>query len=237
MTDTKNPSSPVASEVQKLFNLGAHLGHKKNRLFPKSRKYVYKIINGVSIIDLSQTVGQLETAKAAMIRFAKEEKVVLVVATKKIASQTVLEYCKKNNIPSITNKWLPGLLTNFDTIIKNVKKLKTLKEQKEQGEWNKFVKHEQVQLEKELSKLEKFYGGLVTLEMRPDVLFLIDIKKEKNAVKEAIAYHIPVVALVDTNSNPDQVEFPIVANDDTDGVIRYIVTEVLDTYTKNRKSA
>ncbi len=233
MTDTKQTDS----DVQKLFELGAHLGHKKNRLYPKSRKYIYKIINGVSIIDLSQTITQLEEAKKAMTQYALEGKTVLVVATKKVASQFVQDFAQTNNLSSITNKWLPGLLTNFDTIIKNVKKLKDLKEQKTQGEWTKFVKHEQVQLEKQLTKLEKFYGGLEALDKRPDVLFIVDIKKEKNAVKEAIGYHIPVVALVDTNSNPDQVDFPIVANDDAAIVVEHIVREVLESYSKHKKSA
>lgn len=236
MADTKKQTLDINAEVKKLFELGAHLGHKKNRLYPKSRRYIYKIINGVSIIDLSQTVGQLDEAKKAIAQFAQEGKNVLVVATKKVAGQFVQDYCRENNIAYITNKWLPGLLTNFDTIIKNVKKLRDLKTQKEAGEWNKFIKYEQVQLEKELFKLEKFYGGLIALEKKPDVLFVVDIKKEKNAVKEATAYHLPVVALVDTNSNPELVKYAIVANDDTAEVIKHIVTEVLSTYVKAKKT-
>lgn len=234
MTDQTKQSINVDKETKKLFELGAHLGHKKNRLHPKSRKYIYKIINGVSIIDLTLTVDQLEKAKKALSQAKKEGKNLLVVATKKVAAQFVAELSKEHNIPAVTSKWLPGLLTNFDTIIKNVKRLKKMQEEKTTGEWEKYVKHERIQMDKEIIKLSKFYGGLVYLEKRPDILLVVDIKKEKNAVSEARMYNLPIVALTDTNTNPELVNHPLVINDDSAEVVHYVIRELIEAYVKGK---
>jgi len=118
--------------------------------------------------------------------------------------------------------------------MKNVKKLVTMKEEKEKGEWNKFVKHEQIKLQKKLFKLEKFYGGIIALKKLPDALFVIDVKKEKNAVKEATEMNIPVIAITDTNVDPATVNYPIPANDDSASSIEYLVKEITEAYTKNK---
>jgi small subunit ribosomal protein S2 len=220
------------TDVKQLFELGAHLGHKKNRLHPKSRKFIYKIINGVSIIDLTLTVDQLTAAKKALSEAKKNEKTLLIVATKKVAAQYVAELSHEHKIPAVTSKWLPGLLTNFDTIIKNVNKLKKMQEEKTTGEWEKYVKHERTQMDKEITKLSKFYGGLVYLERRPDMLLIVDIKKEKNAVSEARMYNLPIVALTDTNTNPELVTFPIVINDDSAEVVHHVIKELVEAYVK-----
>ncbi|NTU46318.1 30S ribosomal protein S2 [Candidatus Roizmanbacteria bacterium] len=230
MSDTQTLTKEQTEEVQALFNLGAHLGHKKNRLHPKAKKYLYKIVNGVSIIDLPTTVVSLEKARNAMKEAGKEGKTVLFVATKKIANQFTAELCEKNGIPYITMKWMPGLLTNFDTIMKNVHNLKSLRAARESGEWEKYVKHERIQLDKKIARLDRFYGGLVNLDKKPDILYVIDIRKEKNAVKEAKQNNLKVVAIVDTNSNPDEVHLPIVVNDDAAGVVEYVVTEIVKAY-------
>lgn len=229
MVDT---NTQIDKETQALFELGAHLGHKKNRLHPKARKFVYKILNGVSIIDLTQTVKHLGSAKHILTQYAKEDKVLLVVATKKIIGQYTAELCGSHSIPYITTKWLPGLLTNFDTIIKNVKKMNEMREQKLNGEWEKFVKHERIQMDKQLAKLEKFYAGLSTLTKKPDIILVVDIKKEKNAVNESNMNNIPVVAIADTNSNPDVVKYPVVINDDSAQVMQYIIKDIVETFAK-----
>lgn len=225
-----NLTANQTQELEKLFQLGAHLGHKKNRLHPKARRFVYKIVNGISIIDLTKTVVHLEKAKEVLKKYAKEGKTVLVVVTKKVASHEAADICSKNGIPAVTTKWLPGLLTNFDTIMKNVRKLQTLKDQQLTGEWDKYVKHERIQLTKEMGKLEKLYGGLLSLQKRPDLLFIVDIKKEKNAVTEAKKNNIPVVAIADTNSNPEQVDYPIVVNDDSPTVVQSVIADMLQSY-------
>jgi len=217
--------------VQVLFEAELHLGHKKNRLHPRARKYVYRIDNGVSIIDLTQTVNQLKNAKDFIAKLRKEEKTLLVVATKKVANQVVSEFCRSHKISFITTKWLPGLLTNFETLAKNIKKLNDLKAAEAQGDWGNLAKHEVVKLKKECAKLEKFYGGISTLVKHPDALFIIDSKKEANAVIEAAKSKIPVVAITDTNTDPSSVTYPIVANDDSPKSIEYLIAELLKSYT------
>ncbi len=217
-------------QVEELFAAGAHLGHKANRVHPKTNKYIYSFENGVSIIDLTKTVDYLEKAKQFVSELGKNEKVLLVISTKKIVSNLTQELCQKNNLPFINTKWPAGLLTNFEMISKNVKKLNSMKEEKEKGEWNKFVKHEQVKLDKELNKLIKFYGGIANLKKLPDALFVIDIKKEKNSVKESGEMKIPVVAVTDTNVNPDPIDYPIPGNDDSATSIEYFLKEIIGAY-------
>jgi len=224
----------ITAEVEKLFAAGVHLGHKKNRLHPKARKYVYKIVNGTAVIDLTKTVVQIQNAIAFLKKQAKEDKVLLVVATKKTISQFVGDYCKEHEIPYITVKWMPGLLTNFETLMKNVKKMKELEESKTRGEWDKFVKHERTQMNRLLGRLKRLYAGLSDLKGKPDVMFIVDIKKEKNALEEARQHHIPVIALSDTNANPEVVTYPIVGNDDSSTAAEIVISQVLESYAKSK---
>lgn len=216
-------------EIETLFRLGAHLGHKKNRLHPRARKHVYQIISGTSVIDLTATVKQLDAAKKYLREAAAEGKSVMVVGTKKTASSFIRSYCTEHGVPFIASKWLPGLLTNFKTLINNVKKLKeyeaTLKD-----ETNKAPKHERTKMQKDLSKLERLYGGIKHIIARPDILLIVDTKKEKNAVKEAHTFGIPIVGIADTNADPDDIAYPVVANDDTAEVVEYILTALIEAY-------
>lgn len=224
----------INTQVEELFKIGAHLGHKKNRVHPKAKKYIYTVESGVSVIDLTKTVELLEKALNFVTKLSKEQKTLLVVVTKRISSQFTKELCQKNMIPYVAVKWPAGLLTNFEMIMKNVKKLIHMKEEKEKGEWNKFVKHEQFKLAKILNRLERFYGGLTELTKLPDALFVIDIKKEKNSVLEAQSHKIPVMAVVDTNVNPDLITYPVPANDDSLPSIEYFVTKVVEAYVKGK---
>jgi len=217
-------------KVKELFEAGVHLGHKSNRVHPKTNKYIYTFENGVSIIDLNKTADYLEKAKKFVSELGTNEKVLLVVCTKKIASNLTKELCTKNNLLFINTKWPAGLLTNFETIIKNIKKLNLMKEEKKKGEWSKFVKHEQVKLDKNLNKLEKFYGGIINLKKLPDALFIIDIKKEKNSVKESGEMKIATIAVTDTNVNPDPIDYPIPGNDDSLTSIEYFLKEIIEAY-------
>lgn len=220
-------------KVEELFAVGAHLGHKSNRVHPKTNKYIYSFENGVSIIDLTKTTVFLEKAKKYVSELGANKKILLVVCTKKIASNLTKELCAKNNLLFINTKWPAGLLTNFEMIIKNVKKLNSMKEEKEKGEWSKYVKHEQVKLDKDLNKLEKFYGGIANLKKLPDALFVIDIKKEKNSVKEAGEMKITTVAVTDTNANPDPIDYPISGNDDSITSIEYFLKEIIEAYSSS----
>ncbi len=222
--------SDTLSRAKKLFDLGAHLGHRKNRLHPRARKFVYQVVDGVSIIDLEKTIGQIDTAKAFLKQAGAEDKSLLICATKKNIAAHAMKLAGETGSHFITTKWLPGLFTNFDTIAKNVKKLRTLRDQKLAGEWGKFVKHEQVALEKEMKKLERLYSGIVTMTKTPDVVLIVDTKREKNAVTESAKIKIPSIAIVDTNCNPDEITYPIVLNDDTPGALEAVLTEVAAVY-------
>lgn len=217
-------------EVEKLFEIGAHLGHKKNRLHPKARKNVYQMVNGTSIIDLTKTIDQLEKAKKYLTEQAKEGKKILVVGTKKSANTFIREYCDKNSISYIATKWLPGLLTNFNNIAKNVQKLKEQIEYEKTDEFKSMVKHERIKMQKNIVKLQRLYSGILNMDQKPDILLIIDIKKEKNAVKEATYYKIPIVAIADTNGDPTTVKFPVVANDDDTIVVEHILKQMLESY-------
>ena len=187
------------------------------------------------MIDLTKTTKLLDEAKQFIQELAKQKKLFLLVATKKIASSQIQTLCQKTSIPYVTAKWPAGLLTNFETITKNIKKLSQMKKDKEEGAWNKYVKHDRIKLEKQLLKLERAYGGLIQLEKLPDAFFIVDIKKEKNAVIEARKKNIPVVAITDTNVDPDLVDFPIPANDDSLSSIEYIVNQIVEAYIKAKK--
>jgi small subunit ribosomal protein S2 len=219
-------------KINDFFNAEVHLGHKKNRVHPKAKKFIYKMENGVSIIDLTITLDQINKSKEFLKRSLKEGKSVLVIATKKIASQIITNFCKTNDISYITSKWPPGLLTNFNTLIKNIEKLKKLKESKESGEWEKIPKHERVFKNKSINKLEKFYGGITKIDKKPDILIIFDTKKENNAVDEAKKMNVTVIAVIDTNCNPEEVNYPIVANDDSPKAIECIINELFSEIKK-----
>ena len=223
-------------KVADLFEAGCHLGHKINRVHPKAKKYIYSIENGVSVIDLTKTVPLLEEAVAFVKTLAADNKTLLVVATKKVSVAVISKMCSDAGIPYVSLKWPAGLLTNFEMISRNMKKLVEMKEKRDAGEWKKLVKHEQVQLQKELTKLEKFYRGILPLKKIPDAIFVIDVKKEKNAVTESRAMKIPAIAVVDTNVDPNSVDYPIPGNDDSLGSIEYFAKEVIGTYVRHKKA-
>ncbi len=225
----------IQSEIEELFKAGAHLGHKTNRVHPRARKYIYTVQQGTSIIDLTQTVDLINKAKTYITSLASEQKMLLVVVTKRLVSTFTQELCKEHGLPYVTMKWPAGLLTNFETIAKNVKKLRTMKEEKASGAWDKFVKHEQTQLNKLMVRLDKFYGGLVEMNRLPDAILIVDIKKEKNAVDEAKKMNIPTIAIVDTNVNPDLVMYPVPANDDSMTSIQHLLKELVGAYVTTKQ--
>ncbi len=222
----------INDRIEKLFKLNAHLGHKSNRIHPKAKKFIYRIDEGVSIIDLTKTIDLLDKAKKFVADLSAESKKILFVVTKKNIASITEKVCKEKNLPYITVKWPAGLLTNFETLLKNINKLKSMEEEKANGSWNKFVKHEQVKLQKQLNRLNKFYGGLVSVTRLPDALFIVDTKKEKTAILEAVRTNIPVIAIVDTNVDPEQIKFPIPANDDSPETVEFIIKEIAKAYSK-----
>lgn len=214
---------------------GIHFGHKSQKVHPRSKKYIHKIDNGVSIIDLFKTAVELDRAREFVFNLGKENKNILFIATKKQARPIVKELCIANNINYMTNKWTGGFATNFEEIHKNVKKITSMKKAKEMGEWNQFPKHEIVKLDKKLMKLLKIYEGVENMEKLPDAFFIVDLKKENNAAIEAQMKKIPVVAIADTNINPEIVEYPIPGNDDALTSIKYLTEQIVEAYIDGRK--
>lgn len=223
------------TKPEELLSAGVHLGHRKQKIDPASKKYIYKIESGVSIIDLFKTAPQLDKALEFVNQLGTQGKVLLFVATKKGAKEIVEETCKKFNYPYLTSKWVGGFLTNFTEINKNVTLLNDLKKQKETGDWMQFVKHERIYLEKKMNRISSTYEGVTKLAKVPDALFIIDIKKEKNSVNEATRLGIPTVALVDTNSDPMLVDYPIVGNDDALSSVQFIVDKIAEAYEEGLK--
>lgn len=231
-TFSMNKTTTSPAEIKEFFEAGLHLGHKKNRLHPKARKFVYRIEKGVSIIDLTMTGNQLKKAEDFLQQAGKDKKTLLVVATKKVAVPTATKLAEEHTLSYVTNKWLPGLLTNFETIIKNVKKLEELKEKKSDESWEKLTKHERGKIQKHIARLEHFYGGITMLTKVPDIIFIVDVKKESNAVQEAKRSGIPVIGIVDTNADPENIDYPIIANDDSPKAVEFLIQRLISAYVK-----
>jgi len=219
---------------EELLANGVHFGHKVARVHPKSRKYIHKIERGASIIDLYKTAELFDKALIKCAELAKENKTLLVVATKKQAKQFIMELSKTHNLPYLTTKWVGGFLTNFEEISKNIKKLVQFKKDKADGSLNELPKHEIVQLEKKMARIEKVYGGVLDLTALPGAIFIIDTKREYGAVDEGRMLGIPTIAIVDTNCDPDLVDYPIPANDDALTSISYIATKIIEEYSNNK---
>ncbi len=232
----KGMNTMKKTKPEDLLAAGLHLGHKSQKLHPRSRQYIYKIQDGTAIIDLFKTATKLDEALQVIYDLGKAGKTLLIVATKKQARPIVTELCKKHNLFYITNKWVAGSLTNFPEISKNMKKMREFRQQKESGEWNQYVKHEQVALEKKLNKIASIYDGVATMESLPDALFILDTKQEATAAIEASKLNIPTIAVVDTNCNPDLVTYAIPANDDAISSITYLTTTIIETYLEGKKA-
>lgn len=219
------------SDPATLLSYGLHLGHKKTKVHPKSRQYIYKLENGTSIIDLFKTAELLDAAKAYMTELAKEGKVVLFVGTKKVAREALNGHNEKYNLIHMTNKWVGGFLTNFEEVSKNIIRMNELRKEQAEGAWNSMPKHERNAMEKKLNKIASIYDGVSTMDKLPDVVFIVDIRKEKNALTESIQLKIPTVAITDTNVDPDDVTYPIPANDDALTSVKFIIDEIVEAYT------
>lgn len=219
---------------EELLKNGLHLGHKKQRCHPKAKKYIYSFDNGIAILDLFQTKTKLESALECVITLAKNDKTILVVATKKTVAATVKAIVEPHNIPYLTTKWVGGFLTNFSTVKKNIDHLNSLITQRDNNEWADLPKHERLAKEKLINRTLFVYQGVLQMKKIPDALFIIDIKKEKNSVVEAGKMKITTIAITDTNVNPDLVDYAIPANDDALSSVTYITNLIINTYNENR---
>lgn len=205
-----------------MLKAGAHFGHRQSKWHPKMAPYIFTVRSGVHIINLEKTAEELAKALEFVKKTAANGGKVLFIGTKKQAQGIVEQYAKEAGTPYVIRRWMGGTLTNFPVIIKLVKKLKEMRSQQTIGDWAKYTKKEQVKLKKEFDKLEAMVGGLESLDKKPDVLFVIDVKKEKTAVTEAIKIGVPIIALCDTNVNPEGISYVIPANDDATKTIELI---------------
>ena len=218
-----------------LLDAGVHFGHLTRKWDPKMSQYIFMERNGIHIIDLNKTLTKVEEAAAAIKQIVKSGRKVLFVATKKQAKDIVAEYAKGVNMPFITERWLGGMLTNFATVRKSIKKMSNIDKLTKDGTYANLSKKERLMIQRERVKLETLLGGIADLNRLPAALFLIDVKKEHIAVSEALKLNIPTFAMVDTNSDPSNIDFPIPANDDATksislvtGIIIKAIEEGLD---------
>ena len=205
--------TPVIT-MKKLLEAGAHFGHPTRRWNPKMQKYIFGARNGVYIIDLQKTAAKIEEAYAALKQIVLDGGKVLFVGTRKQVQEEVIEEANRSGSFYITNRWLGGTLTNFKTIRSRIDRLNKINQMEKVGEFNLLPKKEVLKLQAERDKLEKYLGGIKDMTKLPDVMFIVDPKKEHIAVKEARALNIPIVALVDTNCDPDLIDYVIPGNDD-----------------------
>ena len=215
----------ASTNYKELLEAGVHFGHLTRKWDPKMAPYIFREKNGIHIIDLNKTLVALDEATAAIKNIAKSGRKIMFVATKKQAQDIVAEEAKRLKMPYVTDRWLGGMLTNFATVRKSLKKMSTIdKMMKDNTAYAAIAKREKLMLSREREKLERVLGGIADLSRLPAALFIVDVKREHIAVKEAHKLNLPVFAICDTNSNPESVDFPIPANDDASKSISLIVS-------------
>lgn len=222
-------------KMEEMLKAGTHFGHRTNRWHPKMKQFIFGEKNGIYIIDLSKTQEQMKEALEFVQGLVKEEKSILFVGTKSQVKEPMKKMAEVTSMPYIVGKWLGGYLTNFVVVKKSVKKYVDLLERKKTGKLEKYTKKEQLDFDREIKKLEIRVSGLVNLNKLPDALFVWDIKEEETAINEAIKKNIPIIAICDTNVNPELVNYPIPANDDSTKTIKLILETVKEAILDARK--
>jgi small subunit ribosomal protein S2 len=220
----KDKNKPMSrTNFEQLLDAGTHFGHLARKWNPKMAPYIFDQKNGIHIIDLHKTVVKIDEAAEVLKEMARSGRKVLFVATKKQAKDVVAAKAAEVNMPSVTERWPGGMLTNFPTIRKAVKKMNTIDKMKEDGTFEKLAKRERLQVERQRAKLEKNLGSIRDMSRLPSALFVVDVQKEANAVKEAARLNIPVIAMVDTCCDPTPIDYVIPANDDATKSIELIM--------------
>jgi small subunit ribosomal protein S2 len=222
----------ISIGVKELLDAGVHFGHQTKRWNPKMKPFIFDARNGIHIIDLSKTLSQLQVACDFLATTVTKGGKVLFVGTKKQAQQAVKETAKESGQYYVTERWLGGTLTNFATIKRSIGRLKQIEKMETDGTINKYVKQEQSMIRREAARLVKFFDGIRSMERLPNAMFVVDIKREHNAVAEARRLKIPVVAIVDTNCDPDLVSYPIAGNDDAIRSVRMILATLAQVITQ-----
>ncbi len=229
----KEPDLSVIS-MRALLEAGVHFGHQTRRWNPKMKPYIFQERNGIYIIDLALTVQKLRETYEAVKQMSREGKVILFVGTKKQAQDVVKEEAERAGTYFVNQRWLGGTLTNFSTIQKRIARLRELENMKQQGDFDRLPKKEVAKLSDEMGKLERFLGGIKDMHRLPDAIFIVDPKKEQIAVNEARKLKIPIIAVIDTNCDPDEIDYPIPGNDDAIRAVKLMVSKIADAIIEGR---
>ena len=231
---TTNTSSEKT--LKDMLKNAVHFGHRPSKWNPKMKSFIHGKHSGVHVFDLNQTASKLKEAQTFLKSCSKEGKVVLFVSTKQQAIEVVRDTAEECGMPYITHKWVPGLLTNFGTIKQRIKHLKDLKAQELSGEFEKYTKKERVMFDKEIEKLESYLSGVEKMEKRPEAIFVMDIRNEKTAREEAKKVGMPIIAVCDTNTNPDKIDYVVPANDDAIGSITLVANVIAEAVEEGCKA-
>ena len=223
--------------IKEMFDAAVHIGHRTSRWNPKIKKFLFGERNGIHVINLEKTVEMLDEALAFLSRTASEGKTILFVSTKPQSIKVLEKTAKECAMPYVVSKWIPGLLTNFSTLKTRIKYMKDLKEQEASGEFEKYTKKEASSLKKTIVKLGTALGGVENLKAMPDAVFVLDIVRDKIVVKEAKKLGIPVVGIVDTNSDPKDIDYPVPGNDDALKSLTYLLGRIAGAIKKSPKKS
>lgn len=225
----------LKDDFSKMYECGVHIGHRTQKWNPKMKKYIHGEKNGIHVIDLEKTEDCLKKAMEFLNKLSVEGKTVLFVSTKpqsiKLLEGTAIDV----HMPYVVNRWISGLLTNFDTLKTRIKYFVNLKEQDSSGELEKYTKKEASNLRKQIEKLETTLGGVQTLTRLPDAVFVVDAVRDSVVVKEALKLKIPLVSIVDTNADPTKITYPIPANDDAVKSLTYVLGKIKEAFKKTSK--
>lgn len=218
----------AAITMKELLEAGVHFGHQTKRWNPKMKRYLFGERNGIYIIDLQKTIQKFEEAYQFLKDLSEQGKSVLFVGTKRQAAETIKEEAERSGMFYVSHRWLGGTLTNFQTIRKSINRLKQLERMQLDGTFEKLPKKEAIHLGREIEKLNRALGGIKNMDQLPAAVAVVDTRRERNAVREARRLAIPVVAIVDTNCDPDEIDYPIPGNDDAIRALRLIVSRLAD---------
>ncbi len=219
--------TPVADpELEAMLKAGVHLGHSKSKNHPAMQPYIFGVRNTISVIDLTATKEKLAEAQEFLKKIAARGGLILLVGTRPAARQAILEVAGKTKMPYFTERWIGGTLTNFKVVSKRIEYMENLERQKASGELGKYTKKERMKKEEEIEKLKKNFDGLRNLKRIPDALFVVDITEDTTAVREAKIMGLPVIALVDTNSDASLINYPIPSNDDALSAVKLMVGKI-----------
>ncbi len=222
--------------LEDMLKAGMHFGHRTNRWHPKMKPFIFTSKNGVYIIDLRKTQERLQIALEFMVKLVGEGKSLLFVGTKSQVAGPLKTMAEEIHQPYVVGKWLGGYLTNFTIVKKSVKKYLDLTSKREAGKLDKYTKKERLNFDREIKKLEMRVGGLTTLTKLPDALFIWDVKEEEIAIREARQKNIPIIAICDTNVNPENINYPIPANDDSTKTIRLVLDSIKQAILSGQKN-